>query len=85
MEIDREGIWFIRKIKDGVHKRFITDKVLDLPDLILRASVEPYRKDITKVLRDYLDNHEVEKGACRYKNIKVRELVDLIFEQIKEK
>jgi len=85
VDMNREGIWIVRKIKGGEHKRFMSEKVEDLQNIILRSGIEPYRKDITKALKVYLDDHRIENGVNWFNNIKVRELVDLIFEQIKEK
>ena len=83
--MEREGVWIVRKIKNGEHKRFISEKVGDLQNIILRSGIEPYRKDITKVLKIYLDNHRIEDGVNLFDNIKIREVVDIIFNCIKEK
>ena len=81
----REGIWYVKEIKNGQHKRFVGDKVSDLPDIIKRAELEPYRGAISDTIRRYIESRKVMSGFNTFRDVKVKEIVDLIFSVIKEK
>ena len=81
----KEGIYFIKEIKDGQHKRFVGDRVSDLPDIIKRAELEPYRGAISDTIRRYIESRKVMSGFNTFRDVKVKEIVDLIFSVIKEK
>ena len=81
----KEGIYFIKEIKDGQHKRFVGDKVSDLPDIIKRAELEPYRGAISDTIRRYIESRKVMSGFNTFRDVKVKEIVDLVFSVIKEK
>jgi len=49
----REGIWAIRKINDGVHYQYVGTKLGELPEIMTKASFEPYRNIIYKKLLKY--------------------------------
>lgn len=78
MELDREGIWVIRKIKDGCHFRFEGEKLEDLPEIMLRASFEPYRGVIYKALYKCED----DEG---FVTLTAKEIMEIIFNSLKKK
>lgn len=77
MENLREGIWQIRKIANGVHCRFESNKIEELPEIMLRASFEPYRNVIFKKLYKFQKDGNIELTAG--------EVVKIIFESLKKK
>jgi hypothetical protein len=81
----KEGIYYIRKVKDGTHLRLMGDKIADLNDICLRSGIEPYRKDFTLALKKYLEKHRIEKGVNIFKNLRVKDMVKLIMNEVKEK
>lgn len=74
----KEGIWCIRKIKWGMHHKYEGDKLEEVPDIMIRASFEPYRNKIYKKLY----KKEID-GECV--DLTAKEIIDLIFSCLKKK
>ena len=54
--MDTEGVWYLKRIKDGTHVRLLSKKLGDIPSTMLKASAEEYRKPFSNDIRTYLDN-----------------------------
>lgn len=77
MENLKEGIWTIRKIRDGKHWKFEGEKIEDLPEIMTRATFEPYRNKIYQKLVKRENFHGIDLDA--------KEVIDIIFSCIRKK
>ena len=73
----KPGIWTIRKIKDGDHYRFEGEKIEDLPQIMKRASFEPYRNKIYKKLVK-------AENQCGWTELNAKEILNIILDTIKK-
>lgn len=76
MELNREGIWVIRKIKDGNHYKYEGEKIEDLPKIMTRASFEPYKNKIYKKLFKCEDE-------CGWTELSAKEIMEIIISCLK--
>lgn len=72
MEITREGIWLVRKINCGDHCKYEGDKLEDMPDIMTRASFEPYRCEVYQKLYK-------KENSLGHVEMSAKEIVKLIF------
>jgi len=84
----KEGLWYIKTIDDGVHYKFIADKVDDLPAVKKLSEIEPYRYIISKNIKALLDSLEDElsledvmEGNLQ-KILPTKRIVDVVFQSI---
>ena len=77
MELNREGIWCIRRIKDGVHHRFEGEKIEELPQIMKRASFEPYRDKIYKKLVK-------AENQCGWTELSAKEILNIVVSSLKD-
>ena len=73
----KEGIWSIRKIKDGTRATFLAGNIEDLPKAMTLAQLEPYRAEIGRRLLKFED---AEDRACT-----IYELITTVFQVVADK
>ena len=54
----KPGIYIVSEIKKGKQIRLVSEKTDDLSEAMSLASFEPYRKDIARELREYLNKRK---------------------------
>ena len=78
-----EGIWAVTKIPNGIHYKYITDKVDDLPKKSTSLQLESYRYKIANNIRDYL-TPLFRTGPLFPDAIKIDEIMKVIFNALEE-
>jgi len=73
----KEGIWSIRKIKDGTRAAFLVGNLEDLPKAMTLAQLEPYRAEIGRRLLKF---EGVEDRVCT-----IYELITTVFQVVADK
>jgi len=76
MEINREGVWIVRRIKDGIHCRYEGDKLSELPQIMKRSAFEPYRNGIYKKLIK-------AENQCGWTELSAKEILDIVITSLK--
>lgn len=74
----KEGIWVVRKIKDGDHYKYEGEKIEDVPDIMIRSSFEPYRGKIYQELYK-------KEDACGCVELSAKEIIALILKNLTKK
>ena len=66
-----DGIYYIKKIKDGYQAKFLYSKLEDLPKAMKASSFEQVRYKIAKCIAFYLAREE-------YEELTTQEIMDII-------
>lgn len=72
-----EGIWYIRKIKDGMQRTWLCKKLFDKVELFSCVNISDMKPALAASIYAYL-NKISEKGLLQVSSIKVSELVNMI-------
>jgi hypothetical protein len=79
-----DGIYIIQTIKNGKEIKKSAEKLAELPDVMIKASFEPYRYKISKEISMRLkkSKNSLLLGIPDY--ITTREIMNIIFKVFKE-
>ena len=78
-----EGVWLISKIQDGMHYKYISDKIESIPNKVQKIELEMYRYKMAKNIRQYL-LPIFQNGPVYADHIKVDRIMDAIFDSLED-
>ena len=74
--MNTEGIWYVKKIRNGWHKRKVCDLTKGVSEGMKHTRFEKLRQGLTRDIDTYMNN-------CKY-TPKTKDIVEIIYQYVKE-
>jgi len=71
-----EGLWYVKRIKNGTRWTWLNERIEDLPEAMIKAQLEPYRDEI---LLEWQRRGEDEE---MYEEISLYDVASILFDTI---
>lgn len=80
----KEGIWLIRKDRNGRISSWISSKVAELPEVIRAAQLEPLKSEMARRLHEMSEKIDIESGCAVGGKLSIGDIISTVFHVVRK-